>query len=349
MDLYMKSYEEIAENVFRRRDEYKRKNYKRDMAVKYLVKTVSAVGLMVCICITLSFGYVLAAGLGIIDDFVGVFEANRETHLSPKQEAYIEEVYADIGESISCNGVTVTVNSAITDGKVAYIYMDVEAPENIDLESLDGHGLGFSRTMKSESPNSGDIMLSSSTTYVEDDNDGKKNTVSLLIESSIMTIAGSDYSFADGYERTLNLSNLHAYKEEYPYSEYTITEGEWCFKFKFTEAAHNAQDMVEMIRNPVTGYGERLEGEKVAVKINSVKLKALGVQMYYSFMPGEVPEAVDVGPIKAVMKDGSEIAGRPKSGVVGSCSYIFESPIVFEDLDYILINGETRIYMPEKF
>ena len=336
----MKNSKEVASNVLRRRDAYHEKKRRNEVVFQRVTTSLTAVGLVVCLVFCLGVGYVFAAAFGVIDDFLGFFEKRNGSALSEKQQQYVEQACAEIGESVTYDGVTVTVQGAITDGKTYYIYLDIVAPEDVSLEALNGHGLGFTRTLRSENPYRHDVSSVSGGCIPVEDYDGKSNTISMILQTTVMTPYYSEFSFADGYERTLYLENLSAYSEEYPFEQYTIAEGLWSFKFTFAQAAENDQPIMEVLAAPIICHCNRLSGESFSVSVDSIKLNALGATLYYSYVPGSVREAIDFGRIQIVMKDGSVVNAHPRSAVSGSVSYVYDAPVLFSDIEHLIINEQ---------
>lgn len=336
----MKSPEEMAQVAFSRREAYKEEKEEREYRRERLYRRVSAITMAVLCVAMLGTGYVFAAAFGVIDDFLGFFEKRNGSALSEKQQQYVEQACAEIGESVTYDGVTVTVQGAITDGKTYYIYLDIVAPEDVSLEALNGHGLGFTRTLRSENPYRHDVSSVSGGCIPIEDYDGKSNTISMILQTTVMTPYYSEFSFADGYERTLYLENLSAYSEEYPFEQYTIAEGLWSFKFTFAQAAENDQPIMEVLVAPIICHCNRLSGESISVSVDSIKLNALGATLYYSYVPGSVREAIDFGRIQIVMKDGSIVNAHPRSAVSGSVSYVYDAPVLFSDIEHLIINEQ---------
>ena len=122
----MKNSKEVANNVLRRRDAYQESKRKKEIFFQRITTSMTAAGLVVCMVFCLGVGYVFAAAFGVIDDFLGFFEKRNGSALSEKQQQYVEQACAEIGESVTYDGVTVTVQGAITDGKTYYIYLEKE-------------------------------------------------------------------------------------------------------------------------------------------------------------------------------------------------------------------------------
>ena len=336
----MKNSKEVASNVLRRRDAYHEKKRNNEVVFQRVTTSLAAVGLVVCLFFCLGVGYVFAAAFGVIDDFLGFFEKRNGSALSEKQQQYVEQACAEIGESVTYDGVTVTVQGAITDGKTYYIYLDIVAPEDVSLEALNGHGLGFTRTLRSENPYRHDVSSVSGGCIPIEDYDGKSNTISMILQTTVMVPNHSDFSFSDGYERTLYLENLSAYSDKYPFEQYTIAEGLWSFRFTFAQAAENDQPIMEVLAAPVICQGKRLSGESFSVSVDSIKLNALGATLYYSYVPGDVREAIDFGRIQIVMKDGSVVNAHPRGAVSGSVSYVYDAPVLFSEVAHLIINDQ---------
>lgn len=109
----MKSYNEVAHDVFRRRDEYERTHHHK----KAVYRRIS-VAIVTMLLFSVGTCYAIAASMGIIDDFLGIFSNRIDTPLTTDQQQFLEDAVAEIGERVSCNGYTVTVQGTFTDGTV---------------------------------------------------------------------------------------------------------------------------------------------------------------------------------------------------------------------------------------
>lgn len=350
----MKDYKEVASDVFRRRDAHEAKVRHREKVFRRVTATLSTIAIIICCVMTIGVGYVFAAGLGIIDDFLGFFENRSGTQLSDNQQQYIEESYAEIGESVTRNGVTVTINGAITDGTMAYILVDIVAPTGQNIEDLPlGFDIEFEK-LKLEGQEDDHISSVSTGCIILSDNDGQENTAAMLIQYNVYQFLGSNFSLADGKERTLQLQNLFYHEKEYPYSLCTVAEGKWEYKFAFT-AVENKE--VELLTAPISGSYSQISGKQVDATITSILMKGLSASVYYTLAPDEVQEAGDFGVLRFEMKDGTEICAYPaKAGQIAQiedgdlvpntsshyCTYVFDAPINYENVETLHI-GEIEI------
>ena len=350
----MKNYNEVAENVFRRRDEYETKRHQRQRALKRAGTVLSVLTLVLCFLGTAGTWYVLAVHFGTGDWFKEYFHNEADPTLTTRQQEYIDENAVGIGQSVTCNGITVTVQSAITDGHAAYILMDIKAPAGMDLDALNGHGLGFHHTFKGLNPGRQSLGTLSAGFSPIDDGDGQHNTISMLLHIDVAPPPDSEFTFADGATRVLRLEDFGAYLDEYPFSRYTLAEGEWVFSFVCSEPDGNEVDSIQVLNTPITVKGTRLAGEKFEMILTSIQLRSLSANCHYTFAEGVRAESSDFGSFQIVMKDGTVVMAHPRgagiygaygSGVYtnGHCNYLFDAPVVFDQIDYLLLEGGTRI------
>lgn len=348
----MKSPEEMAQVVFSRREEYRSNKAKKEAQRELFCRRISAAA-MAIVCISmLGIGCALAASIDIGDLFRSIFSIQQGSSISENQATYIEEHMADIGQSVTVDGYTVTVKGALTDGTTAHILVDLVAPEGIDLESISpGFDLTFSGLCYEDQHG---ISSVGATFWHLEDNDGKANTVSLNIEYNVYAMLGSNFTLADGRNRTMHLADIWYVEDEYPYSFCHVAEGPWVFNFAFT-ATENKE--VELLQAPIFGSYRQISGKQVDATITSVMMKGLSATVYYTLAPDEVQEAGDFGALRFVMKDGSEQYAYPsKAGQTAQisngslvpnsgchyCTYVFLTPISYEDVDTVYI-GDTAI------
>jgi len=305
-------------------------------------------------CLLTMTCYAVAATPGVGDYFKSFFGVYQGNPLSVGQNEYIDDRTAVIGESVTQDEVTVTVTGAITDGTIAYIMVDIVAPEDKNIESLPlGFDTAFEK-LKLEGQENESISSISTSCQPLADRDGKENTVSMIIKYHVYKFNGSNFTLADGRNRTLVLTDLFYHENTYPYSLCTVAEGTWKYDLAFT--AVNDKE-VELLSAPISGSYSQISGNQVEATIFSVKMKGLSTTVYYTLDPKEVQEAGDFGVLRFIMKDGSVINAYPeKAGQTNLiengelipntfshyCAYEFEAPINYEDLAALYI-GETAI------
>lgn len=350
----MKSYEEVAARVLRRRDEYEEKQQKRHAALRRAGTVISAFAIVIALVGTAGTWYVLAEYLGAGDWFKSFFHNEADPTLTTQQQEYIDENAVGIGQSVTCSGISITARSAITDGTTAYILLDIAAPESVDLDVLNGHGLGFKHTLKPYNPNRRATFGGGVSFFPMDDGDGMHNTISMLLRIYVTPVQGSEFTFADGLTRYLRLEDFGAYLEEYPYSRYTIAEGEWSFSFEFTELDDNEVDQIEILSTPIIVTGTRLSGAEFQMIVTSIQLRGLSATCHYTFADGVTAESSDFGPFQIVMKDGTIVTAQPRgAGIYGAagtgiytdghCTYLFDAPVIFDKIDHLVLSDGQEI------
>lgn len=345
----MKDYHEVAENVFRRRDEYETQKAARRQNWQKITTSLSVFAIVMAFLFTAGTCYVFAVGLGIVEDTFGICDKFFTVAITQRQRDVIRDAVVPLGESVTSNGVSVTAQSAFTDGTTAFVLLKIEAPEYIDL---DVSGLGFEvdarGIIRGDNPakrlGAGDCGWSQ---HPRDDQDGAKNTKELLLQIDTIGSIDGSFSFADGYDRYLLLDGLHAYMAEYPYSRYLIADGEWGFRIRFDDSFSNAER--EMLDSPIImNCSKVLYKVQQTATVRSVIVKGMSVTLRYTCGAGAVQEPVDFGyVIKVVLKDGAIIDVQGRSGSRGGdgeyiSHFLATAPIPVEDVDYLQI-GETIV------
>ena len=345
----MKDYHEVAENVFRRRDEYEAQKAARRQNWQKVTTALSAFAIVMVFLFTAGTCYVFAVGLGIVEDTFGIYDKYFTVAITQKQQDAVKSAAVSIGETVTSDGVSVTAQSAFTDGTTALIHLKIVAPEHIDL---DLYGLNFDvdfgGIVRGDNPNhplgSHDGGVSQAP---RDDLDGLKNTQEMLIRVNTFRSPGYNFSFADGYDRYVMLEGLYAYEPDFPYTRYQISDGTWNFKVCFDDSFSNSEK--EMLDAPITMKCRRaLYKVWQTATIHSVVVKGLGVTLRYTYDAGAVQEPGDFAlTIKVVLTDGTIIDVHGKSGSKEDngefvSNFLADAPILVEDIAYIQI-GDTII------
>lgn len=309
-------------------------------------------------CLTALTCYAAAATFDASALFKLVFGRWQENPVSTGQNEYIDDHTAVIGETMTKNGTSVTLTGAISDGIMAYLWLDITAPEGVVLE---GRSLGFDAELAPLRVGKEDVSISSvSTSCIPlQDHDGRKNTASMLIRYSVYPLRGGRFSFLDGEKRTLRLKGLFYREEAYPYTLHTVAKGEWLYEFTFAAAQ---EQEIELMATPMQATYSQISGRQVEATIDSICIRGLSAFVYYTIAPDEVQEAGDFGILKFVMRDGSVVYAYPeKAGqtaqvesgeiLVGTqghyCTYAFDAPVRYQDIAALYLgNRLADIVLP---
>lgn len=336
----MKHYNEVAENVLRRRDEFEAKKKRRQQAMHRAGTVLTAIAMVICVLGTIGTCYVVAAYIGAGDWFKTYFRNQDDPTLTTEQQEYIDENAAKEIQSVTCNDVTITVQSAITDGRVAYVLLDITAPENM---ALDEYNL------------SSDPILGNGVTYLDiDDDDGLANTASLVLQLYTSSPRFSNFSYSGKNTLNLLLKNLYRTQKNSPFTKTTLVRGEWRFLIHFDYPCDNNVEYLDVLKESITVFGTDMDLNPYPIILTSFRLRGLSAECLYTFPEGTTQQASDFGDFQIVMKDGTVVVAHPKSASaqtsgsteeypLGECTYLFDAPVVFDEIDYILLNDGRQI------
>jgi len=319
------------------------------------------VTILIAAVLLLALTVTALAYFGVGEWFKSFFAEHSGGKLSPEQQQYIDENAVGIGQSVTVDGYTVTVNSAICDEQTLYITINIEAPEGVKIDMDSEEGSLFFDEVKCKSTGTytqtGHLSSMGRTWFPLEDGDGKENTATLLMREQYVMSADSNRVYTDGEIWRLELAELQTRTNAPYYDEVTtLIEGGCSFEFPLTEM--NGE--VEMISSPVVcvaqSGGENGPRESVEMMVDSFVLRPFSITLRYSFIPGNRPEAVDILDVYLVMKDGSTVTARPRSGggagavgsTGGTMSYTFNAPVMLDEVAYIVLPEDVQVPFPEE-
>lgn len=301
----------------------------------------------------------VAFAVSTSDWFAAFFIQRSGSTLTPDQYQFIAEKSVGIGQSITSDGYTVTVDSAICDAHNLYLVIQIEGPVGCKLDLGDEGNLYFAHT-KFESTgryeSTGDIISSGMGCVDIDDEDEKENTAVLLIHCHRVLTVGSNQVYTDGEIWRFHFADLCTQTGELHDVQTLLAEGGWSFEFRLSEMSEE----VELIDTPVVcvvqSGGEGMSRENVEIMVTSLVLSPFGATCNYSFLPGSKPKSVDILDIYLVMKDGCIVTLSPGSGggagaydsESGTMSYVFSVPIILDDAAYLVLPDNVQVPFPER-
>ena len=281
-------------------------------------------------------GYVVLSESQWLQSF---FSRQKGQPLSQGQSAYIEQNTQLIGQSITINGYTLTVVSALAEERVACIRLRLEGPGITDIYSgdfrprplADGEGyesLFFKkgRTCYEESPyGSGRWIFSP---------DG--NGISILIQLDQSGDPDAP-SFEAGVPYILHLTDL--YVNGFGESLALLTEGVWDFEIVFD---HLNTDSAELLHSPIT-----ITHEIISLRITSVKLRTMGIDVRFEPGPYDYLGRDCFDDSWVVLKDGTRVSIYPQFyHPSGSAGLSLDCPIDLKEVDYVQLRDGTMLFMP---
>ena len=262
------------------------------------------------------------------------FSRWQEQGLSQSQAAFVEENTKVIGQSVTRDGYTLTVESAIADSYNAYIKLRLssETEDVMNAENyLPGYRLREDGTLE-------DYF------YAPDHPDWRYNTGSGPMEEApdviLIRVSQNEQQGAKSLEAGVT------YRIHFPgligyYSDGTdrvLTEEDFDFDIVF-DTLHD--ESLEMITEPVVA-----SFSDIRVNVTSLELRTLSVSVDYNGRTDEKGGICFVDSF-VVLKDGTQVRFRPY--VLGSegATCFLTGPIVLEEVDYVQLRDGTKLYPPE--
>ena len=280
-------------------------------------------------------GYVVLSEAQWLQSF---FSRQKGQPLSQGQSAYIEQNTQVIGQSVTVNGYTVTVESAIAEERVACIRLRLEGPGLADIYSGDfrprplADGRGYEPLFFEKGHTSAEKSPYGLGRWIFSP-DG--NAISILIQ--LDQSANPDApSFEAGVPYVLHLTDL--YVNGFGQTERILTEGTWDFEIVFD---HLNTDSAELISLPIT-----ITHENISLRVTSLKLRTMGIDVRfapgaYDYLGRDCFEGSWV-----VLKDGTRVSVYPQFyNPEGSAGLSLDCPIDLEEVDYVEFRDGTRLSM----
>lgn len=312
--------------------------------------------------------------------FQNFFARNAEEALTTEQIEYLVENEQAIADAQTQDGYTLELKSAITDGTIAYITLHVTAPEDVVLSktTIEGYDPDAPTLTASNwgtnflTDSKGDFPYGACGMSTLEDYDGLDNTQDLLItvnpsydpEGAYPFDSGTVWNlhFEDLIARYTNAAYLKEVQEQYPsdtdvadevdesalWPEVKLAEGTWDFTITFGDCDFRE---IELITEPVTtsaviGWRDDNSDVTKEVTITSFTLRSLSATIICDYDTG-APDFTNRTDklLYVVMKDGSRIELQSSSGSIGTQSFDALTPIILDDVDYVLLADGTKLPM----
>ncbi len=335
-----------------------------DMNKRRTIRRVAVTALAAALLLAL--GATAWAALDGAEWFKSWFASASGTELTEGQTEYIDQAAAGVGQSVTADGWTVTLQSAMTDGQYLYMMLDAQAPEGLGqfFPLVDG-------TLVSADPNAPDDLFSGRGCCSLEG--GLNGEYSFLLEKSIPTellAQGLDWSCP----LTLTLNELTDGRTGH--ENELLSEGPWTFQFTVTPPE---QEQVELVTEPFDAKGTIMyqyykgvpldqaelepgtmldahtglttKTEEVDIQVTSLKLSSMGAVCTYGFQPREKQTTVDPWDLVVSFAGGkAEISGCsnywPEEDVC-VLSIEFGAPIDLDEVTAVSFQGH-ELELPEK-
>ena len=331
------------------------------------------------IAVLLLAGCAVAYTQGWFADF---FQASTQEPLTQGQMGYLQEHEQIIAQAQTHDGWTIELRSALNDGTTAYIILGVTAPEDVSLEPrMDGDErldlfLPGNESFDSLITCTRGVTWDSIHLDWAEDGDGLANTKNCIIqinpdrERSLMdpfgsravyhiTIENITRQFEDKvylqhlldtkYKDHENGYMLDSEDAQRVWQTEVLAEGIW--EFDLTLDGNSPQ--LELLTAPITTQALAYQVDKGGiyepedVTLTSVILHPLSVTLYFEPSANYPLFATGDNQVFAVRKDGSRIQLLPSSTQgLTFADLQAETPLVFDELDHILLADGTVIPVP---
>ena len=336
----------------------------QDMRTNKYTKRI--VTLALAAALVLALGVTAYAALDGAEWFKSWFASTSGTELTEGQKEYIDRAAADVGQSVTAGGWTVTLQSAMTDGERVFMSLTARPEE----ERTELHNTCLYGLLTSTDPDAPEDYFYGPTVSTFDQEYG---AASQMEEKTVdPKYRGREIDFS--YPLTLTLDHLR----NGPDGEETVAEGPWVFKFTLTPGGNGE---LEVVDEPFTaiarfeheylngepfdpstlepgtmvdsGDGLEIRYEAVDVTVTSLKLNPMGAVCTYVY-EGELSEdrdperGPDIGDVKVELAGGSGQVGIMYAGGGWEESqqayvtrYEFAAPIDLDEVTAVTFQGHA--------
>lgn len=256
------------------------------------------------------------------------------------------------------DGYSVKLKSIKTDGWLARIVLGITAPEDTVLARNPHEGfedtqyhIGFQDS--AFLPNqTREIIGRNGGWNVREDNDGKDNTVNMVLETFVEMEDGSaPFGWGNDWDIWIeNIIGSYWNDDRHSLQEDPLAKAGWHFEVGFNERNGDYRE-IEFAEEPITLpaiTGFEMDGTDVfgEVEVTSFSLRTMSAAIRY-----DCDYTVDFTsydkPMYAVMKDGTKIAFQSTGGNPGVTWYVMESHVNVDELDHILLMDGTKLMNPQ--
>ena len=270
--------------------------------------------------------------------------------LTVNQKDILYAGLAEINQSVTYNGYTITLESGLCDGYRALIKCRIEAPEGVSLNGRN-YALDYESHIEFSGGEPGNYSASSYSGHMLEDEDPNDNVVTQLLEIIVQPSAGSTFSLADGavwgFSFT-SIDELTGYDEEAAWN--TLCEGMWDFEVAFRDDLL-VTESTELLSKPVRClWSFHIRNKKIPVraKVFSFELRSLTATIRYKRPLIAIFEGVYLDkPIYLILQDGTKVRANVKMTTYrkdyDETLCLFDRPVSIDDVEYIEFPGVGNV------
>ena len=317
--------------------------------LRRIVTVALAAVLMLAMSIT-AVGYFSGA-----EWFEKYFSRYSENELTSGQRQFITNSTLDLGQSVTQNGYTITLDSVIMDTQRAVLRFIVTAPENVDMKTSEVLFRGWGLCTAAggvESPIT--IRGGGETHAVYTEQYGQPNVLTVMLDTDLQ---GVDTLSADT-EYLVRVEGIDIFSI-LDRSNVTHVEGIWEFRFSvdsLTEARELLTEPLEVTVGDSTVdwiHSESAYGSEgiCRVMLHSVQIAPMGIRIGFTYLDGREFSYRFVPYVRIIMKDGSDEFTTMNRGEWNSespnvtATYHIGEPIDLTEADYLEFADGTKLYI----
>lgn len=272
------------------------------------------------------------AYFGAFDWFRGYFEQRNGGGLGEGQLAFLQQAAVDQGgQTCTSNGVTMHLDSAVSDSSTVYLQLRMEG-----LEAKEEDYYMYNFETIDLSPVEGESSVSSMMSIIPDD--GREGTA-ILIKLGYSFEKGHEEELSSGRAQTLVLENLNLNAMDGPGMR--IATGRWEFPLRLSPCPAPTEWLAE----PLACEGTTLrEGQAAPAPYRALSLlvSATGAQLRYQWEDPTIVDSLNAPEIVATLRDGTEAVFYPSSGMNADVwSYTLSVPVPPEEIETLEFAGHV--------
>lgn len=279
----------------------------------------------------------------------------------PLTDSQVANIAENIQQSIAATVASqpasdyrVTVRSAITDGRTAYITLGLTAPEG---QALNASYFGFTEALLIPDRTEGLAIApdgSSPDALCDfepvEDGDGLPNTQNLVFRIRPQLTDSGVTPFDGHIQWVMRLKKLTGvWFDGRSFAESSLSKDTWEYTLNFQSMDVREVKFLEEPKAMLASKWLR-DDYQTPVLVTAFNLSSLTytlefgpVDSSYPRNPDDPMDVLDIGDIRIVMKDGSVKTLLRCSAQQAS----FDVPIVLEEVDYVLLSDGTRLPAPD--
>ena len=294
-----------------------------------------------------AMGATVGAYVGAGDWFLDFFDSYKQ-HLNQGQRQVIRDSAVDIGESMTCSGYTLTLESVLADEQRMYAKLLIEGPEDVDLKTArcDMWWSFFYTEDGIEYP----LISLGSVDEKYTDRMGEPNVLTIVFEG-FLNFPEENEEDLQPVSCGLRINNL-SFSSVLSKGDWAV-KGEWEFSFDLSELEAPRELLQEPLYVTVgdvdcSWSGKDYNGKTWTTKVLSIKLSPLGGIVVYDH---QGQEELWLGYFRAVRYDGSALILQSNGGSwshdANEAEWYFScpQPLDLDAIEYLEFEDGTKVFV----